>query len=96
MTCLEYALAQLFEAREVAGLIPDGGYWDFSEPTMDLGVDSVTNRNELQGYLLGGKSDRIPYVWLLCGYSNATARRIGLYQIRCTAYKKVAPGDGLI
>ena len=32
------------------------------------------------------------YVWLLCGY---TARRIDIFQMRCTAYK-VAPDDGLI
>ena len=35
------------------------------------------------------------YVWLLCGYSNTTNRRIGVYQMRCTAYK-VAPDDGVI
>ena len=32
------------------------------------------------------------YVWLLCCYSNTT----GIYQIRHTAYKKIAPEDGLI
>ena len=37
----------------------------------------------------------IPYVWLLCGYSQTTARTIGIYQMRCTAYK-VAPSEGLI
>ena len=37
----------------------------------------------------------VPYVWLLCGYSHTTTRRIGVYQIRCTAYK-VAPDDELI
>jgi hypothetical protein len=31
----------------------------------------------------------------LCGYSHTTARRTGIYQMRCTAYK-VAPDDGLI
>ena len=39
------------------------------------------------------------YVWLLCGYSHTTARRMvpvytGMYQMRCTAYK-VAPEDGV-
>ena len=34
------------------------------------------------------------YVWLLCGYSHTTAKRIGLYQMRCTAYK-IAPDDSL-
>ena len=27
------------------------------------------------------------YDWLLHGYSHTTARRIGTYQMRCTAYK---------
>ena len=35
-------------------------------------------------------------VWLFCYYSNTTARRIRMYQIRHTAYKKTAPEDGLI
>ena len=35
------------------------------------------------------------YVWRLCSYSHTTARRTGVYQMRCTAYK-VAPDDGLI
>ena len=35
------------------------------------------------------------YVWLLCGYSHITARRTGIYQMRCTAYK-VTPEDGRI
>ena len=26
----------------------------------------------------------VPYVWLLCGYRHTTARRTGLYQMRCT------------
>ena len=38
----------------------------------------------------------VTYVWLLCCYSNTTARRIGIYQIRHTAYKKIAPEDGLM
>ena len=29
------------------------------------------------------------------GHSHTTARRIGIYQMRCTAHK-VAPDDGLI
>ena len=29
----------------------------------------------------------VPYVWLLSGYSHTTARRIGIYQMRRTAYK---------
>ena len=37
----------------------------------------------------------VPYVWLLYDYSHTTARRIDIYQMRCTAYK-VAPDDGLI
>ena len=37
----------------------------------------------------------VPYVWLFCGYSHTTARRTGIYQKQCTAYK-VAPDDGLI
>ena len=37
----------------------------------------------------------VPYVWLLCGYNHTIARRTGMYQMRCTAYK-VAPDDGLI
>ena len=42
----------------------------------------------------------VPNVWLLCGYSHTTTRRMvpaytGIYQMRCTAYK-VAPVDGLI
>ena len=28
----------------------------------------------------------VPYVWLSYGYSHTTARRIGIYQMRCTAY----------
>ena len=35
------------------------------------------------------------HFWLLCGYNHTTARRIGIYEMRCTAYK-VAPDDGLI
>ena len=40
------------------------------------------------------------YVWLLCGYSHTTARRMvsaytGIYQMRCAAYK-VAPDDGIV
>ena len=31
----------------------------------------------------------------MCGYNHTTARRIGIYQMRCAAYK-VAPDDGLI
>ena len=31
---------------------------------------------------------------LVC--AGTIARRIGVYQIRCTAYKKIAPDDGLI
>ena len=31
----------------------------------------------------------VPHVWLLCGFSNTTARRIGTYQKRHTAYKKL-------
>ena len=34
------------------------------------------------------------YVWLLSGYSHTTARHIGIYKMRCTAYK-VAFDDGL-
>ena len=32
---------------------------------------------------------------VLCDYSHTTARRTGIYQMRCTAYK-VSPDDGLI
>ena len=45
---------------KVAGLIPDGGHWNSSltwpfQVHCGSRVDSVSNRNEYQGYLLGGK-----------------------------------------
>ena len=47
--------------RRVAGLIPDGGHWNFSltssfQPHYGPGVDSAEDRNEYQEYLLGCKS----------------------------------------
>jgi len=50
-------------SRQVAGSIPDGviGIFHWHNPsghTVTLGVDSAFNRNEYQGYFLGGKGGR--------------------------------------
>ena len=55
------------KSRKVAGSIPDGVikifYWfNPSDRTMALGVDSASNKNEYQEYFLGGKDGRC--VWL--------------------------------
>jgi hypothetical protein len=52
--------------RKVAVLIPDGViaifHWLTFRPLYGPGIDSVSNRNEYQGYLLVGKGGRC--VWL--------------------------------
>ena len=42
-------------SRKIAGSIPDGLTGIFFRPHYGPGVDSSSNRNEYQGYLLGGK-----------------------------------------
>ena len=62
-----YVVAQLVEAlrykTESRGFDFQWGHWDFSltesfRPRCGHGVDSVSNRNEYQGYCLGVKDGR--------------------------------------
>ena len=59
----DYAVAQLVQALrynpEGCGFDSQWGHWNFSLtysfwPHYDFGVDSASNRNESQGYVLGG------------------------------------------
>jgi hypothetical protein len=63
----DYAVAQLVQALrynpEGCGLDSRWGHFNFSLtysfwPHYDFGVDSASNRNEYQGYVLGGKGGR--------------------------------------
>jgi hypothetical protein len=57
ITCWRSLLRHCASIRKVAGLIPDGVIGIFHRPHYGPGLDSVSNRNEYQLYVLGGKSD---------------------------------------
>jgi hypothetical protein len=61
-------LSHCATSRKVAGSIPDGviGIFHF-RPHCGLGVDSSSNRNEYQKYILGGKGGRcVPPLCAAC------------------------------